>query len=143
MKALPVDPRMWGPCPDREDPGLSGFPDIHTWSASCHWCVHHGNSFTHTSQHCSLLLLLEVLQCLLLPAPFHDLYVNIQKCQGRGEKCTQIPSGLSRGVKDKARRCLYIQVQDDVPDECHRSSQQPPEAGTNSSVCMMRGRVKE
>ena len=62
---------------------------------------------------------------------------------GERETCPQMPSELSGGGRDKARRCLYIQVQDDVPDEGHLSPQQPPEAGTNSSVCMMRGRVKE
>lgn len=83
--------------------------------------------------------------CLLMPEPFHDLYMNIQKCQERKKNANRVLPSRVEGA-GKKQGDVYASTdhfQDGFHTDCHLSPVQPWEIDRTSSVSMLRSRAEQ
>lgn len=75
-----------------------------------------------------------------MPEPFHDLYVNTQKCQESKKMPTEVFQAELGGSRNKAGRCLHSTYhgQDSFHTDCRLTPQQPWEVDRTSFASTLR-----
>lgn len=124
--------------------GCWGFPEHCMWSP-WHPCMCQPSEMASPTPSVLPYSLFRISLCFLVPEPFHDLYVNIQKCQERKKKCQQGSSKQSEESRNKTGRylCSAHHFQHGFHTDRHLSSLQFWEEHRTSSVSMLRSRAEQ